>query len=101
MTYGLVPEFTASLNSGNIMVAEVGDLKTEIAYHGSVLNTASRLQKQCKNYSANLLATERFISNLTKTPHNYTFEYLGVVHLSGKINLENIFKINRESTGNL
>lgn len=94
--YGLLPEFTASLNSGNIMVAEVGDLKTEIAYHGSVLNTASRLQKQCKIYSANLLATEGFISNLKNTPHNYTYEYLGLVLLSGKVNSEKIFMIKKE-----
>ncbi|WP_180327362.1 adenylate/guanylate cyclase domain-containing protein [Labilibaculum manganireducens] len=94
--YGIHPEFTASLNSGNVMVAEVGDIKTEIAYHGSVLNTASRLQKQCKKYGARLLATEAFVSNLRKTQHDYTYEFLDLVHLSGKVNSEKIFHIKRE-----
>jgi len=93
--FGILPKFTASLNSGKIMVAEVGDLKTEIAYHGSVLNTASRLQKQCKNYGAGLLATEDFIDNLAKTRHNYTYEYMDLVQLSGKEESEKIFQINR------
>lgn len=92
--YGIHPEFTASINSGNVMVAEVGDIKTEIAYHGSVLNTASRLQKQCKKYGARLLATEAFVSNPIKTQHNYTYEFLDLVHL-GKINSEKIFQIKR------
>lgn len=94
--YGIHPEFTASLNSGNVMVAEVGDLKMEIAYHGSILNTASRLQKQCKKYGVQLLATEIFISNLTKTHHNYTCEFLDLILLSGKVNSEKIFQIKKE-----
>jgi len=92
--FGILPEFTASINSGKIMVAEVGDLKTEIAYHGSVLNTAARLQKQCKNYGADLLVTESFIKNLAKTSHNYTYEYRDFVRLDGKKNSEKIFQIN-------
>jgi adenylate cyclase len=48
--YGFVPEFKAGLNSGKVMVAEVGVLKKEIAYHGDVLNTASRIQMECNVY---------------------------------------------------
>lgn len=38
--YGLVPEFKASLHGGKVMAAEVGRAKSEIAYHGDVLNAA-------------------------------------------------------------
>jgi len=94
--FGILPEFTASLNSGKVMVAEVGDLKTEIAYHGSVLNTASRLQKQCRKYGVGLLATEFFIENLEKTSNNYTSEYMDFVHLPGKENSEKVYQIKRK-----
>jgi len=29
------------------VVAEVGEIKTEIAYHGDTINTAARIQEQC------------------------------------------------------
>lgn len=62
--FGIIPEFTASINSGKIMVSEVGSLKNEIAFHGDVLNTAARIQKQCKCYQQNLLVTDNFIRGL-------------------------------------
>jgi len=45
--YGVFPEFKAGISLGFVTVAEVGELKTEIAYHGDVLNTASRIQGYC------------------------------------------------------
>jgi adenylate cyclase len=39
--YGVVPEFKAGLNLGAVTVAEVGEIKKELAYHGDVLNTAA------------------------------------------------------------
>ncbi|MGB6031558.1 MAG: adenylate/guanylate cyclase domain-containing protein, partial [Bacteroidota bacterium] len=36
--YSVVPEFKAGVNLGEVMVAEVGQLKKELAYHGDALN---------------------------------------------------------------
>lgn len=35
--FGLVPEFKAGIHGGEITVAEVGDIKREIAFHGDVI----------------------------------------------------------------
>lgn len=40
-------------------MCEVGDVKREIAYHGDVLNTASRLLDLCKTRDADLVASSR------------------------------------------
>lgn len=82
--YGFFPKFTASINSGNIMVAEVGEIKNAIAYHGDVLNTAARIQKKCKQYNANLLSTDFFAEKLQKYKNGYTIEYLDEVSVYGK-----------------
>jgi adenylate cyclase len=37
--YGVVPVFKGGLNTGRVMVAEVGVVKRDIAYHSDVLNT--------------------------------------------------------------
>ncbi len=57
--YGFIPEFKAGLNGGEVMVAEVGEIKKEIAYHGDVLNTGARIQARCNFYGRNLLISER------------------------------------------
>jgi len=90
--FGVLPQFTASLNAGKVMVAEVGDLKTEIAYHGDVLNTAARLQKQCKKYDVPLLATENYIYNLD---HSIRTKYIDNVLLAGKEKSEKIFEVKK------
>ena len=82
--FGLIPKFTASVNSGNIMVAEVGEIKNEIAYHGDVLNTAARIQKQCKKYNAKVLATESFTEILQKNKNGYLVDFIDQVKIYGK-----------------
>jgi len=92
-TYGILPEFTASLNTGKVMAAEVGVLKIQIAYHGSVLNTAARIQKLCSTYKTPLIATENYIKMMEKIRHNYTCNFLDTVHLKGKESKEAVFTI--------
>src|SRR5215510_3820917 len=45
--YGMVPEFKAALHGGKVVVSEVGKYKSEIAYHGDVLNTTARILGKC------------------------------------------------------
>ena len=92
-TYGIQPVFTASLNSGKVMAAEVGDLKTQIAYHGSVLNTAARIQKLCKQLDSSLLATADYVEYLGKVRHNFNCTFLKKLQLQGKSNSEAIYSI--------
>lgn len=83
--FGIVPEFTASINTGKIMVTEVGSFKSEIAFHGDVLNTAARIQKQCKSYNKDLLVTEAFINGLPAgETSKVTSTWIDKVKLTGK-----------------
>ncbi len=82
-TYQLVPEFKAGLNSGDITVAEVGQLKKELAYHGDVLNTAARIQARCNEYQKKLLLSQDLKDQLDQNPA-YHFEYMESIILRGK-----------------
>ena len=53
--FGPVPEFKAGMNCGHVTVAEVGAIVREIAYHGDIIDTASRIQHQCNKYGKRLL----------------------------------------------
>ena len=81
--FGLVPEFKAGLEMGPVMVAEVGDIKREIAYHGDVLNTAARIQGCCNTYGKQLLISENLEQSLKDLLSNSP-ELLGDLQLNGK-----------------
>lgn len=81
--YGFEPEFKASLNVGTVTVAEVGEYKSEIAYHGDVVNTASRLQEQCNKFGKKLLISEHLHKYLKDNPA-LNKEFIDRVILKGK-----------------
>ena len=90
--YGMIPAFKAGLSSGYATVAEVGELKKELAYHGDVLNTASRIQGICNKYNKSLLISEELENNL-KFDSNYNKELIGSVELKGKLQPVNIYSV--------
>lgn len=99
--YGAVPIFKAAAHIGKVMVTEVGQIKTEIAFHGDVLNTTSRIQGYCNELSENLLITESLMSRLPKQAF-YSFRSHGPISLKGKENHVKVFgvaEIAEESVG--
>jgi adenylate cyclase len=90
--YGMIPEFKAGVSTGYATVAEVGELKKELAYHGDVLNTASRIQGVCNKYNKSLLISEELEKDL-KLGSNYNKELIGSVELKGKLQPINIYSI--------
>ena len=92
--YGIVPEFKAGVNSGFVTVAEVGELKKELAYHGDVLNTAARIQGKCNEYKSKLLISEE-IKNKLDEKSNHSFELIGNIKLKGKEQSVNIYDVRK------
>lgn len=81
--FGVVPQFKAGLEMGSVMVAEVGEIKREIAYHGDVLNTAARIQSCCNEFNRKILISENIESALSKVTDS-EYELMGDIKLKGK-----------------
>lgn len=81
--YNIFPEFKAGASVGSVMAVEVGELKSEIAFHGNVLNTASRVQGYCNQLKEQLLVTKALVEILPSNDH-YDFSELGAYKLRGK-----------------
>ena len=96
LKYGIIPEFKAGVNLGSVTVAEVGEIKKELAFHGDVLNTAARIQGKCNDYKKKLLVSEEIKSSF-KDHISYGFEYLGDIILRGKKESVNIYAVNSEN----
>lgn len=81
--YGRVPEFKAALHGGNIVVSEVGKYKSEIAYHGDVLNTTSRILGKCHELESELLISD-WVLDKVEMPKYLKTDAMGAYHLKGK-----------------
>ncbi|MGI9549796.1 MAG: adenylate/guanylate cyclase domain-containing protein [Aurantibacter sp.] len=81
--YGIVPQFKAGLHGGILMVAEVGIVKKELAYHGDVINTSARIQGECNKNKVPILISEALLKDL-RMDNYYSSTYIGAVMLKGK-----------------
>lgn len=53
--YEVVPGFKAALHGGEVIVTELGHRRKDLAFHGDVLNTASRLLGRASDLNKDLL----------------------------------------------
>lgn len=81
--YGRVPEFKAALHGGYVVVSEVGKYKSEIAYHGDVLNTTARMLGKCHELNAEFLVSDWVVDHITM-PKYLKLQPLGSFLLKGK-----------------
>jgi adenylate cyclase len=82
--YGVYPQFKVGIHLGEVIVTEVGGLKSEIAYHGDTMNTASRLCATARDYSNGLLISAELLSYLHDIDESYNIESIGLVKFKGK-----------------
>jgi len=94
--YGFIPEFKGGLNLGKVSVAEIGEIKRDIAYHGDVVNTAARLQEAAKEYGKILMASEKVINELTSYD-GFAIEEMPTIELKGKRRKVNVFCVEETS----
>ena len=82
-TYGLNPVFKAGVNMGPVTVAEIGDIKRDIAYLSDVLNTASEIQGACNHLKESLLVSADIKDKLNPDP-GLDFHSHGIMKFQGK-----------------
>ena len=81
--FGVAPEYKAGLHVGEVMTAEIGDLKRGLVFNGDVLNTGARIQGECARLGRRLVSSADLFSRLT-LPEEWTAEKMGSVTLRGK-----------------
>jgi len=92
--YGVLPEFKAGMHLGIITVAEVGEIKREIAYHGDTINTASRIQDECNVLGKDFLISEEMLAHISDSG-KYDLQFEGNIQLKGKTEAAKIYSVNR------
>lgn len=92
--YNQIPDFKAGLHCGKLIIAEVGTIKKELAYHGDVINTASRIQGLCNAYNSKLLVSHTMLKRSLITL-KYKVKLLGDITLKGKQEKLKIYAIEK------
>ena len=75
-----------------ITVAEVGDFKREIAYHGDTINTASRIQSVCNTFGNFFLISEG-LKNEIEISGMFKTNFIDTIKLKGKENEVNLYSV--------
>ena len=97
--YGVVPEFKAAAHCGKVISTEVGNFGSEMAYHGDVLNTTSRIQTLCSKLGQDFLISEDLYIRLPlPLPHGFLSVKAGFFELRGKKNGILIFSLHKPLT---
>ncbi len=91
--FDVKPFFKCGIDCGEVTVAEIGDIKREIAYHGDVLNTAARIEKLCTPQKKKMLISEYLEKELPKELNGFSKEFVGDFELKGKKEKIKIYSI--------
>ncbi len=81
--FGNIPQFKAGIHAGEVVVAQIGELKSEIVYNGDVLNTTARIQAKCNQLGYKLLISTELAEKINTGP-KFKIVKLGPVDLRGK-----------------
>lgn len=92
--YGAVPKFKAGAHYGNVIATDVGQIKSEIVFHGDVLNVASRLQQLCNEESSDFLVSGELAPAVRKEA-GMTLEEKGDKQLKGRGQPVRVFAVGR------
>ncbi len=90
--YGVSPKFNAALHCGDVVKGEIGFIKTEIVYHGDVINTTSRILHACSHVKNEILVSSQLI-DLIELPLIYQSKKCGDIKLKGKKEPMELFTI--------
>ena len=98
--YGFIPEFKAGCHAGEVTAAEIGIIKRDIAYHGDVINTSSRVQGMCNVLHHDLLITSSIINN-ENSLQGFEIKSVGRHNLKGKGIETELFSVLLKSHNNV
>ena len=97
--FGVVPQFSAALHAGAVVVSECGNSKRQIAYFGDTVNVAARLQEEGKVRAASLVASASVLKGVTLSPEFEAQSY-GDVRLRGREAPIELFLVRHPATAN-
>ena len=83
MKYNIIPIPQASLHTGELVRAEIGNIKTQVVFHGDVMNTCARMLDQTEVLNHEYLVSQDVI-DIIDVPFLFEANNVGNYSLKGK-----------------
>lgn len=90
--YGVVPKPKCAVHSGNVIRAEIGEVRSEISFFGDVVNSTSRILQEGVKRGINILVSEPLM-NMIQLPDGYRVTSQGAFVPRGKRNQIQLYAI--------
>ena len=90
--FGAVPGFRVGLHGGPVVASECGDHKQEIVYFGDTVNTAARIEQECKAFDCPFLISGDLLDR-AELPADLRAESKGSVQLRGRAGEMELFAV--------
>jgi adenylate cyclase len=95
--YGVEAKMKAGIHCGVVTTGEIGDLKTEIVFHGDAVNTTSRIQEMCNELRTSLLVSGELLQRCSLSD-KFVLEGGGTLKLRGKEKVIEVYSLIRKSS---
>lgn len=63
--FGFVPDFHAAFHSGKVIRGEIGDIKSQLVYHGETMFIASEIEGACRPLGHDILVSSNLIQQVS------------------------------------
>ena len=90
--YGVVPQFKAGIHGGPVVTAEIGDIKKDIVHSGDTVNTAARVEAQCRPLERRVLVSGALLGRC-RLPEELEVEDMGDRELRGKAEALRLYSV--------
>lgn len=70
--FGYCPAFRATAHTGELVVGEIGDVKSQIVFHGPALYICEMMEKKCKELGEDFLLSEAILNGAALPNDIYT-----------------------------
>ena len=90
------PSFRYGLHFGEIMVGELGDLRTEIAFIGDAINTTKRIEDVCRHFNFDVLASSAYLERVS-FPEDTRTVPVEAIRLRGKSSPMQLYGITKRN----
>ncbi|MGB5238005.1 MAG: adenylate/guanylate cyclase domain-containing protein [Flavobacteriaceae bacterium] len=81
--FEVFPELEIAFHYGLVLQAEVGTIKSKVAFYGDVMNITARMLGKCKELGKQVLMSAE-LEKLLQIPAHCNAESLGIISLRGK-----------------
>ena len=90
--YGFVPDFRVSMHLGEVIHGEIGDVKSQIVFHGEALYETVQIENECRTQNKDFLVSESIVQRIS-IPVIYTINQCSSIPISKSGKLLNLYSI--------